>query len=99
MAAIVIGLTLGSEIDVIVYLTTRHFGLRNFGAIYGGLLTALSLGTAFGPLAAATVFDYNQSYLPFLSLTIICMALSSLALLSLPNPDNNEPLPIPVASS
>ena len=96
MAAIVIGLTLGSEIDVIVYLTTRHFGLRNFGAIYGGLLTALSLGTAFGPLAAATVFDYNQSYLPFLSLTIICMALSSLALLSLPNPDNNEPLPIPI---
>ncbi len=86
MAAIVIGLTLGSEIDVIVYLTTRHFGMRNFGTIYGGLLTALSIGTAFGPLAAAAVFDYSGSYLPFLAITIIFMASSSLALLSLPQP-------------
>jgi MFS family permease len=89
LAAIVIGLTLGAEIDVIVYLTTRHFGLRNFGTIYGGLLTALSIGTAFGPLAAAAVYDYTGSYLPFLALTIIFMACSSLALLSLP--DTHEP--------
>lgn len=87
VAAIVVGLTLGSEIDVIVYLTTRHFGMRNFGTIYGGLLTALSIGTAFGPLAAAAVYDYSGSYLPFLALTILFMACSSLALLSLPNPD------------
>jgi MFS family permease len=86
LAAIVIGLTLGSEIDVIVYLTTRHFGMRNFGTIYGGLLTALSIGTAFGPLAAAAVFDYSGSYLPFLAITIIFMASSSLALFSLPQP-------------
>lgn len=29
VAAAVVGLTLGSEVDVIVYLTTRHFGLKN----------------------------------------------------------------------
>ena len=46
VAAVVIGLTLGSEIDVIVFLTSKHFGLKNFGAIYGGLLTALSIGMA-----------------------------------------------------
>ena len=84
-AAIVIGLTLGSEIDVIVYLTTKHFGLRNFGTIYGGLLTALSIGTAFGPLAAAAVYDHAGTYAPFLSLTIVCMVGSSLALASLPH--------------
>lgn len=86
VAAIVIGLTLGSEIDVIVYLTTKHFGLKNFGAIYGGLLTALSIGTAFGPLAAAAVYDYSGSYTPFLLLTMIFMVCSSLALASLPPP-------------
>src|SRR5210317_1641690 len=64
VAAVVIGLTLGSEIDVIVYLTTRHFGMRNFGTIYGGLLTALSIGTAFGPLAAAAVYDHAGTYAP-----------------------------------
>lgn len=87
VAAIVTGLTLGAEIDVIVYLTTKHFGLKNFGTIYGGLLTALSIGTAFGPLAAAAVFDHWGNYAPFLSLTIVFMACSSLALASLPEPD------------
>ena len=89
-AAIVIGLTLGSEIDVIVYLTTKHFGMKNFGTIYGGLLTALSIGTAFGPLAAAAVYDHSGSYVPFLLLTIVFMAGSSLALASLPQPDNSH---------
>ncbi len=89
-AAIVIGLTLGSEIDVIVYLTTKHFGLKNFGTIYGGLLTALSIGTAFGPLAAAAVYDHSGSYAPFLLLTIVFMASSSLALASLPRPAFTE---------
>lgn len=86
VAAIVVGLTLGSEIDVIVYLTTKHFGMKNFGTIYGGLLTALSVGTAFGPLAAAAVFDHAGSYAPFLLLTILFMACSSLSVLSLPHP-------------
>lgn len=85
VAAAVIGLTLGSEIDVIVYLTTRHFGLKNFGTLYGGLLTALSIGTSVGPLVAAMVFDRFGGYGPFLLLTIVCMAGSSAALLSLPH--------------
>lgn len=83
-AAILIGLTLGAEVDVVVFLTTRHFGLKNFGALYGGLLAALSLGTATGPLAAAMIFDSYGNYTPFLWLTIGFMILSSLALASLP---------------
>lgn len=85
-AAILIGLTLGSEIDVVVYLTTRHFGLRSFGALYGGLLAALSIGTALGPLGAAKVFDTYGGYGPFLAVSIGFMVASSLALLSLPHP-------------
>lgn len=86
LAAALIGLTLGAEIDVIVYLTTKHFGLRSFGALYGGLLAALSLGTATGPLGAARIFDLYGSYDPFLRLTIALMVASSLALFSLPRP-------------
>ena len=69
---------------MIVYLTTRHFGLRNFGTLYWGLLTALSLGTAFGPLAAAAVYDATGSYQPFLWLTVVSMLASATALASLP---------------
>jgi len=85
-AAVLIGLTLGAEIDVVVYLTTRHFGLKSFGALYGGLLGALSIGTALGPLGAARVFDAYGNYGPFLWVTIGFMAASSLALASLPHP-------------
>lgn len=84
--AAVIGLTLGSEVDVMAYLTAQYFGLKHFGAIYGGLLLSLQLGTAFGPLAAAEVFDRSGSYDPYLYFTIACMTVSSLALLSLPRP-------------
>jgi predicted MFS family arabinose efflux permease len=83
-AAALVGLTLGAEIDVIVYLTTQHFGLRSFGALYGGLLGALSIGTATGPLGASRIFDATGTYAPFLWLTMAFMVASSLALLSLP---------------
>ena len=86
-AAALIGFTLGSEIDVIAFVTTQHFGLKNFGGLYGGLLTALSAGAALGPLAASAVFDAQGSYAPYLWLTVVAMAVSSLLLASLPKPE------------
>jgi MFS family permease len=82
-AAIIYGLTVGSEVDVIAYLAAKHFGLKNFGALYGTLVMALALGTAFGPLVAGAVFDRYASYGPFLMLTTVLMAISAVALLSL----------------
>ncbi|MDE8650346.1 MFS transporter [Novosphingobium album (ex Liu et al. 2023)] len=84
LAAALIGVTLGAEIDVVVYISSRHFGLRNFGGLYGGLLAALSVGTACGPLAAAAVFDRYGSYTPFLWLTLGFMASASLAIGTVP---------------
>jgi MFS family permease len=85
VAAICVGLTLGAEVDVIVFLTTRYFGLKNFGELYGGLLAAFSIGTATGPLCASMIFDSSGNYLLFLWLTIGFMVTSSVALLSLPH--------------
>jgi MFS family permease len=82
-AAATIGLTLGAEVDVIAYLAAKYFGLRNFGALYGAMVMALSLGTSFGPLSAGAIFDSFGSYTPFLTLNIALMAFSALALLSL----------------
>lgn len=83
VAAAIFGLTLGSEVDVIAYLAAKYFGLKNFGALYGAMVMALSLGTAFGPLTAGAVFDNYNSYEPFLWLTMILMGTSALALFSL----------------
>jgi MFS family permease len=91
LVAALIGLTMGAEIDVFVYLSSRHFGLRNFGALYGGLMIALSVGTAIGPLLAARIFDLNGDYSFFLWLTIPCMIAGSLMLFSLPKPPPLQP--------
>lgn len=86
VGAAALGLTVGSEVDVIAYLAAKHFGLKNFGALYGALVMALSMGTAFGPLAAGSVFDHFDSYEPFLMLAIVLMAISAASLLSLGKP-------------
>jgi MFS family permease len=86
VAAALFGLTLGAEVDVIAYLASRYFGLKNFGGLFGGLVAALSLGTAFGPLISGATFDRFGSYEPFLILTMVLMGASSLTLASLKSP-------------
>ena len=78
IAAALFGLTLGAEIDVIAYLATRHFGLRNFGAIQGGLLCATAVGAAFGPIGAGATFDRYGSYALFLAATTVLMLVSAI---------------------
>ncbi len=86
IAASLIGMAVGAEMDVIVYLTTRHFGLKSFGALFGGLLAAISISVATGPLGASYVFDAYGDYTPFLWLAIALISASSLALATLPRP-------------
>lgn len=86
LAAAILGLTVGSEVDVIAYLAAKHFGLKSFGALYGALQMAIALGTALGPLAAGAVFDRFQGYDPFLTVMMILMATSALAMFSLREP-------------
>ena len=77
---------------VIAYLAAKYFGLRNFGALFGVLVMALSLGTAFGPLAAGAIFDHYGDYTNFLYLTVILIDSSSIALFSLGSTPTAEEL-------
>lgn len=81
-AAVLFGLTVGAEIDVIAYLTARRFGMKSYGTIFGALMSALSVGVALGPLTAGAFFDRFGGYSQFLLLTSAAMALSALALLT-----------------
>ena len=83
VAAACFGITVGSEVDVIAYLTSRHFGMKHFGALYGAMLMALSIGTAFGPVAAGHAYDLFGSYSEFLTLTLAMMAVASVSILSI----------------
>lgn len=61
-ALLLIGLAAGAEVDLLAYLASRCFGLRHYGAIYGWLLSAFSLGGGIGPILAGRVHDATGSY-------------------------------------
>lgn len=62
IAAFIIGLSLGAEVDVIAYLTSRLFGLAHYGTVFGFLVMCMSLGAGFGPWIAGLSFDETGSY-------------------------------------
>ena len=61
-----LGLAAAAEVDLVAYLTSRYFGMRSYGEIYGWQLTSFYLGAAIGPLAAGMAYDHYQSYVPTL---------------------------------
>jgi predicted MFS family arabinose efflux permease len=83
IAAVLLGLTVGGEIDIIAYLATRQFGLKRYGAIYGSMTAAMNIGTATGGLLAGAIYDWQGSYDTFLVVTIVAMLTSSVALLTI----------------
>ena len=61
-AAFLLGVTLGTEVDVIGYVSSRYFGMRNFGGVFGTLIGLQSLAEGTGPLIASVTFDRTRSY-------------------------------------
>ncbi len=86
LAIAVLGLSVGGELGVVTYLSTRYFGMRSFGKLYGGVLIPMAIGTATGPYVAARVFDHYKTYTPFLYLTITLMIVGGIALFTLGRP-------------
>lgn len=85
---IFIGLSLGAEIDIIGYLATRYFGLRNYGTLFGTIAGLFSLGAGIGPTYAGLMFDWFASYDQFLWSLVPVFAVASLLIASLgPYPD------------
>lgn len=62
VAAVMIGLALGSEISEIAYIVSRYFGSRAFGQINGIMFGAFQLGSAFGAPAMGLYYDRVGNY-------------------------------------
>jgi MFS family permease len=72
-AAFLIGLGLGAEVDVMAYLTSRYFGLRSFGEIYGFVFASFGLAAGLGAYLMGVGFDATNSYA--LPLALFCIAI------------------------
>lgn len=83
VVACLVGVSMGAETDIAGYLTTKYFGLRHFGALFGGIVALLGISTATGPLLAALAFDISGAYTLFFTAGAVACAAGSLLVLML----------------
>ncbi len=80
-AAVLVGLGLGAEVDLIAFMQSRYLGLKAFGELYGYLFAIFMLGSGLGPFLMGQSFRLHHSYEPALwllagSLTVACVLMA-----------------------
>jgi MFS family permease len=66
IGVVLMGLGLGTEIDLIAFLISRYFGQRAFGELYGYFFMVFGLGSSLGRFLGGFVYDIAGSYNPAL---------------------------------
>lgn len=66
--ALIVGLCVGAEVDLMSYLVARDFKRADYGQAYGALYTIFLVGGATGPALAGALFDATGNYRSWLLL-------------------------------
>jgi len=81
-AAILVGLGLGAEVDLIAYLQSRYLGLCSFGEIYSYFLALFLIGSGLGPFVMGVSYahgGYSRALVVFaIGLLAACASMLSL---------------------
>jgi MFS family permease len=79
--AILCGLGVGAEVDIMAYMVSRYFGLRAYGTIYAVMFAVFAFAQGFGATIAGWSYTHYHSYSPafvifeaFLVVTCILIA-------------------------
>jgi MFS family permease len=83
-AAVLIGLAMGAEADLMPYLIGRYCGLRRFGELYGYAFTAYAVAGAVGPFLMGFLYDSTGSYRTALFAFAATTALAAMLIVRLP---------------
>jgi|TARA_R100000501_G_scaffold17911_1_gene34562 predicted MFS family arabinose efflux permease len=62
IAALLLGVAAGPEVDMLAYLTGRYVQMENYGASYGTILGLFCLGAAIGPMLFGWTVDMTGDY-------------------------------------
>jgi predicted MFS family arabinose efflux permease len=74
-AVFLIGVALGSEIDLLAYYVSRYFGLRHHGVIFGWTYGVMSLASILSPYVAGVLRDRQGGY--GLAMTLMITSLTA----------------------
>ena len=73
-----LGVGLGANIAIMAYFTSRYFGLRAYGKVFGVMFGVFLMGTGVGPYLNALSYDLLHSYQPAMAASSICLIASCL---------------------
>ena len=90
LAAVLLGLGLGAEMDIATYLASRYFGLRNFSGIFGIIVACYAVAAGLGPMLGNIVYDETRSYRPLLLAVLPVLAVSVALIGILPRPPRDR---------
>ncbi len=82
MAAVIIGVQQGAELDIFAYFTSHRFGLARYGTIYGALAGFGWIGNVGGMVGMGQLYDHYGNYMPAQIMGIIALILSALLILA-----------------
>lgn len=83
IAIFILGFGAGVEYDLLAYLVSRYFGMKNYAAIYGFLYAFFAMGAGFGPAIFGKFFATTGSYDTILGYAMIAFLVGSFPLLFL----------------
>lgn len=84
VAVALLGVGAGAESDLMGYLVSRYFGLKEFGAIFGWIFGSLMVGSAIGPFLLGVSYDATGSYSSALLWSVACLLVTTVMLAVLP---------------
>lgn len=90
MLAVLIGVGMGSEVDVVAYLSSRYFPPRNYGLVFGILISLYGAAVGVSAWLVGAIYDAYASYDPALVALITGIALAIGLVLSLGRPPPRE---------
>lgn len=72
--AVLIGVGMGSEVDVVAYLSSRYFGTRSYGLVFGILISLYGAAVGVSAWIVGKSFDAYGSYDPALAVLVAGIA-------------------------
>ena len=81
--AFAFGVCVGGEVDVLAYITGRHFGLKSYGTLFAILVAIQNLAYAIGPPLAGTLYDRTGGYDLFLTISMPLFLVAALLVATL----------------
>jgi len=81
LAITIIGISAGVEYDLMAFLVSKYFGMKNYSAIYGMLYGFFAIGAGFGPWLFGKSYAMTGSYSTIFSYAVFAFIAGAIPLL------------------